>query len=160
MTTFARIVGGYAVDCHVAADLVELAARFHPQWFANHPFIIVPDGTKHGATDNGHGTFTNPPVPPVVLIDSVLDENGFIDYMTDQLGGGATGDARYGAILIAAKNTTDSTVATKFAKFNAAPGRRQPTKKLLNAMKTAALPAGSAVTTAEINAIDNNWPQV
>lgn len=160
MTTYARIDNGYALDCQTASDLNVLASRYHPEWFARQTFIVVPDGTKHGAIDNGNGTFTNQGLPIVTLIDAVLDENGFIDYMTGQLGGGATGDARYGAVLIAAKNTTDSTVATKFAKFNAAPGGRQPTKKLLNAMKTAALPAGSAVTTAEVNAIDNNWPQV
>jgi len=160
MTTFARIVGGYAVDCQTASSIEVLATRFHPEWLAKNPFVIVPDGTLHGALDNGNGTFTNPSPPPVSLIDRVLNENDLIDYVTGQLGNGAAGDTRYGTILLAAKGTTDPTVATKFAKFTAEPGRRQPTKKLLNAMKTAALPAGSAVTTAEINAIDNNWPQV
>lgn len=70
MTTFARIVQGFAIDCRVHATATELAACFHPEWLAAHPFVVVPDGTQHGAKDNGNGTFTNilppqpdPPVP-------------------------------------------------------------------------------------------------
>lgn len=63
MTTYARLVDGFAVDCQVAANTAELSARFHPDWYAAHPFSVVPDGTLHGAKDNGNGTFTNPPSP-------------------------------------------------------------------------------------------------
>lgn len=68
MTTFARIVNGFAIDCRVHASATELAACFHPVWLAQNPFVVVPDGTVHGARDNGNGTFTNPiviPPPPV-----------------------------------------------------------------------------------------------
>lgn len=61
MSTFARIVNGCAVDCRVQASAADLAACFHPDWLAKNPFVIVPDGTLHGAIDNGNGTFTNPP---------------------------------------------------------------------------------------------------
>lgn len=64
MTTFARSVGGFAVDIQIAASATELQGRFHPDWLAKNPFIVVPDGTLHGAIDNGNGTFTN--VPPQV----------------------------------------------------------------------------------------------
>lgn len=67
MTTFARIVGGFALDCQIAATATELAARFHPEWLAKNPFIVVPDGTLHGALDNGNGTFSNP-LPPVPVV--------------------------------------------------------------------------------------------
>lgn len=77
MTTFARIVDGYALDCHVAASAAELAARFHPEWLARNPFIVVPDGTLHGAKDNGNGTFSNPPAPvsfPAAALDKTAAE--------------------------------------------------------------------------------------
>lgn len=61
MTTFARVAGGYALDCQIAATATDLAARFNPEWLSANPFVIVPDGTLHGAVDNGNGTFTNPP---------------------------------------------------------------------------------------------------
>jgi hypothetical protein len=158
MSTYARIKDGFAVDVIVTPP--ELVDRFHPEWLSRHTFIIVPDGTKHGAKDNGNGTFTNTAVPAVVTVNAVLGADAFIDYMTAQLGNGAVGDARYGTILLAADSSIDPTVVTKFAKFKATPGDRAATKKLLNAMKTAAIPAGAVVTNAEVNAIDNNWPQV
>lgn len=60
MTTFARIVDGFTTDVRVHASSAELAACFHPDWLAAHPFVVVPDGTLHGAKDNGNGTFTPP----------------------------------------------------------------------------------------------------
>lgn len=65
MTTFARLVNGYALDCRVHASATEMTACFHPDWLAANPFTVVPDGTIHGAKDNGNGTFTNPPAPPI-----------------------------------------------------------------------------------------------
>lgn len=69
MTTFARLVNGSALDCRVQASAAELAACFHPAWLAANPFSVVPDGTVHGAKDNGDGTFTNPPpsIDPAAL---------------------------------------------------------------------------------------------
>ncbi len=37
MTTFARINGGYALDCQVAATPTELAARFNTDWLTKNP---------------------------------------------------------------------------------------------------------------------------
>ncbi len=65
MSTFARIVDGVALDCQVADDASELAARFHPEWLARNPFTQVPDGTAHGAVSDGHGGWINPPPAPV-----------------------------------------------------------------------------------------------
>lgn len=62
MTTYARIIGGYAVDVCVTPP--ELGVRFNPEWLARQTFVVVPDGTTHGAIDNGDGTFTNQPPPP------------------------------------------------------------------------------------------------
>ncbi len=67
MTTFARLVNGYALDCQVAATATDLATRFNADWLARNPFSVVPDGTLHGAVINADGTFGNPipPAPPV-----------------------------------------------------------------------------------------------
>lgn len=63
MVTFARVINSVAVDVQVASSATDLAARFHPDWLAAHPFVVVPDGTTHGAHDNGNGTFSNIPTP-------------------------------------------------------------------------------------------------
>lgn len=76
MTTFARIVGGFAIDCRVQASATELAACFHPDWLAKNPFVQVPDGTLHGAKDNGNGTFTNH-VPVVFVTQPINAGNPF-----------------------------------------------------------------------------------
>lgn len=70
MTTYAHIVDGYTTDVRIHASATELAACFHPEWLAKNPFTVVPDGTQHGAKDNGDGTFTNPVVATPVVIDT------------------------------------------------------------------------------------------
>ncbi len=90
MTTFARLVDGVALDCQILATATELAARFHPEWLAKHPFVVVPDGTIHGAVDNGNGTFTNPvlpePVaPPAPAPDPIAVLTEKIDQLTSAL---------------------------------------------------------------------------
>lgn len=58
--TWAQVIDG-VVHNPVTAHPSEC---FAAAWLAaNPPFIEVPDGTKHGATDNGNGVFTNP-LPP------------------------------------------------------------------------------------------------
>lgn len=60
MSTYARIVSGYAVDVVVTPPL--LNERFNAEWLAHQTFIVVPDGTQNGAKDNGDGSYTNPAV--------------------------------------------------------------------------------------------------
>lgn len=61
MTTYAHIVDGHTTNVVVTPP--DLSLRFHPDWLAANPFVVVPDGTLHGARDNGDGTFSNPPAP-------------------------------------------------------------------------------------------------
>lgn len=82
MTTWAQVIGG-VVHNPVTDDP---ANCFTAEWLAaNPPFIEVPDGTLHGATDNGNGTYTNPVVvtpdpPPKALtkpeFEELLADNG------------------------------------------------------------------------------------
>lgn len=64
MTTFAHIENGYVIDPYDHATIAEYKSRFGAladQWV----IVSVPSGTVHGAKDNGDGTFTNPPPPPL-----------------------------------------------------------------------------------------------
>lgn len=74
MTTYARIVNGIVLDVVITPPA--LAERFAPDWLAAQTFVVVPDGTEHGAISNGDGTYTNPPVvppptPPQPLPDAI-----------------------------------------------------------------------------------------
>lgn len=74
MTTYARLVDGFALDCQVAECTADLSGRYHPEWFSRQSFVVVPDGTIHGAENNGDGTFTNPSltlenIAPIELSD-------------------------------------------------------------------------------------------
>ncbi len=157
MTTFARVLGGYALDCLTASDASGLAARFHPDWLAAHPFVIVPDGTKHGAADNGDGTFTNPiPVvqPPV---DAMLSRADLIAHCVTQFGT----NARWGAVILAAKTATDPTVAGLYEQYTALiQCTKAQAQGFFTAIRAASLPNGGVVTVAEITAIVVNWPKV
>ncbi len=156
MTTFARIVQGFAIDCRVHASATELAACFHPDWLAANPFVVVPDGTIHGAKDNGNGTFSNPIIPPPVLNDLLLARSDFIDHCISQFGGAA----RFGAVIAAAKASADGTVAAYYEKYTAAPvAIKSQAQAFFTAIRAAGLPAGSSVTVAEITAIVVNWPK-
>ena len=108
MTTFARLVNGFALDCRVHATATELAACFHPEWLAANPFVVVPDGTIHGAKDNGNGTFTNPPPPPVPVPQPRAATR--IEVI----------DAIPAAQWLAWRDTADAAAARQFARLNAA----------------------------------------
>ncbi len=55
--TWAQIIDGVACN-PVTTDPAQC---FTAAWLAsNPPFVEAPDGTLHGARDNGDGTFTNP----------------------------------------------------------------------------------------------------
>ena len=69
MTTFAHVGGGKALDCQEDSNLDAYLLRFtavviYGWMIAGHVIKQVPNGTQHGATDNGDGTYTNPPPPP------------------------------------------------------------------------------------------------
>lgn len=156
MTTFARIVDGIALDCQHADSEIQLSARFHPEWLATHPFIIVPDGTCHGARANGDGSYTNPIMVPQVLDDLVISRSDFVDHSIAQLGG----NARFGAIIVAAKTATDAVVGAAYEKYSSVSSvTKTQAQQFFMAIRQASLPAGAVVTPTEIAAIVNNWPK-
>lgn len=113
MTTYARISGGFALDCQVATSLDDLKSRFHPEWLAAHPFVVVPDGTIHGAKDNGNGTFTNPPPPTPPTIDVELTRKDFRNHIVTALGGVGPGSAVLQGYLDVANASTATTQSAR-----------------------------------------------
>ena len=109
MTTYARIVNGVALDCRVQASASELVACFHPDWLTAHPFVVVPDGTLHGAKDNGNGTFTNPPPPAPITVDSTLDRRTLRSHVVTVLGGAGSGSAKLQNYIDTANTNTATT---------------------------------------------------
>lgn len=117
MSTFARLVGGSALDCQVAATVAELAARFHPDWLARNPFTQVPEGTLHGARDNGDGTFTNPVVPLPVLTPASISASEFQETCEAAFGGGMIGATRFGQVMRDMGSSADDLVFSVYQKF-------------------------------------------
>ncbi len=70
MTTFAQVYDAVAHNVVIGATLdLALDGKYSPDWIASEGgegriWSLVPDGTIHGARDNGDGTFSNPPRPP------------------------------------------------------------------------------------------------
>ncbi len=94
------------------------------------------------------------------MSDLNLTKDAFIDYCSLQFGNAAIGPARFGAIIVAARASTDPTVAYAISKYDAVGTVvKTQAQKFFQALRAANLPAGAVVTTAEINAIVNNWPQ-
>lgn len=113
VTTFARIVGGYALDCRVHASATELAACFHPEFLAENPFAVVPDGTRHGAKDNGNGTFTNLPLPAPVTVPERLLRKDARAVVIAALGGNGAGSAKLQSYRDVASANTATTQAAQ-----------------------------------------------
>lgn len=159
MTTFARLINGVALDCQIGT-VSDLATRFHPVWLSKNPFTEVPDGTLHGAKDNGDGTFSNPVIVQPALIDLILSKSDFIDHCSAQLGSAATGQVRFGAIIAAARASTDGAVAFGISKYDSLSAvTKAQAQAFFTAIRQAGLPGGAIVTVAEITAIVTNWPK-
>lgn len=160
MTTYARIVAGFALDCQTAASVAELAARFHPEWLANNPFSVVPDGTIHGAKDNGNGTFTNPPLPqPPQPSPMHLSRQELRDYLVTQFGGNSAGRIKVGTILNAFRTSSDGQVAFYWDDFDSRTSYgRTEMVQLLTFLRGKDIGGVGYITVAEINAVNANWP--
>lgn len=164
MNTFARLVDGLAVD--VVTTPPSLEKRFAPEWLAQRTFYDAPADTLPGRAGvlNQDGSVTwgaNPVQPPTVTTDAVLTKDPFIDYCTLQFGNNTVGPARFGAIIVAMRGSTDPTVGYAISKYDAAVTvTKTQAQKFFQAARAASLPAGSVVTTQEITTIVTNWPQV
>lgn len=159
MTTYARLVNGHALDCQVAASVADLAERFHPAWLAANPFSIVPDGTLHGAKDNGNGTFTNPPVPPPVVVDRVFNRQELRDYLVTHFGNNNAGRIKVGTILAAFRASTDGQVAFYWDDFDSRSAYEKSTvTALLTFLRSKDIGGVGYITVSEITAVNTNWP--
>lgn len=101
MTKYARIKDSRAIDVwRVPEDFgtIELLNRCLP----GGGFIIVPDDTMSGATDNGDGTYTNPPAIPAPTHPIVYKWDAFNRYLINKLD--PNGRAKLQALLEAARD--------------------------------------------------------
>lgn len=75
MPKFGRLEGGQILDVQENVNIAAYRARFSAALLAAWGDTIrqVPDGTVHGAEDNGDGTYTNPSSPAVVSGPSAID---------------------------------------------------------------------------------------
>lgn len=154
MTTYARLVGGVALDCQVAGSTTELAARFHPAWLADNSFTVVPDGTTHGAKDNGNGTFTNPTGSPPTVQARVLPWADLTAYLIGLLGGGTAGRAALGTIIktCQASSAGADNYFSAYLQSNTSFAKADFISVLAD-VSTVIIPNGQKT------AVANNWPQ-
>lgn len=154
MTTFARIVNGFAVDCQVASSALVLAERFHPNWLAANPFVVVPDGTIHGAKDNGNGTFTNPNITPA-QIDIVIDRKTARDLVVEVLGGAGAGSAKLQSYIDTANANTATTAAAQNMRYALNAFR---TDDSFTKSEAAQIMTGLQFASGDRQAVLNAWP--
>ena len=88
----------------------------------------------------------------------VLSKTGFQDYAVSQLGGGATGMARFTTIMDATRDSVDGAVRFAFARYEAAQTFEKDNTAALTAIMADDSQVGH-ITAEERNAIIANWPQ-
>lgn len=150
--TWAQIIDGLAVNV-VTTDPKECFAE---EWLESHPpFIIVPDGTLHGAKDNGDGSFTNPSgvIPTAPLL---LSATSFQDVCETALGVGATGQARFGAVIRAMAASADDQVFAAYQRFF----KSITFDKAKVGLMLALLVSKGLMTAQERLGILSGWPEV
>lgn len=113
MTTYAQVHSG------IAHNVIPRAPEecFPASWIeketdAGRPFSVVPDGTKHGARDNGNGTFTN---PASTATTKVLTSTQF-----HALAASIVGTERLGDILLALEASTNGNAKFAWQRYTAA----------------------------------------
>ena len=159
MTTFARVVDGIALDCQTAATATDIASRFHPAWLATHPFIVVPDGTRHGAMDNGDGTFTNPPAPVPAIVARSLSRQELRDHLVAQFGNNGAGRIKVGTILNAFRTSSDGQVAFYWDDFDSRTAYvKSDIVALLTFLRSKDIGGVGYITVVEIGNVNTNWP--
>lgn len=162
MAIYGKIVGGKTIDVFNTRD----ASGNLPEWASTDQdfvdrlrqgSILLPDGTLDHATDNGDGTYTNPPIPTLPtlpVIYKTLSKTEFSDYCYAQLGGGITGIDRFGAILKAAAASTNDGVYAALDRYKSA----NTIQKDNTATFIALLQSDGILTQQEADNVINNWP--
>lgn len=148
---WAQIINGRAVN----PVTVDPADCYAAEWLAEQPpFVEVPDGTLHGAVDNGDGTFTN---PVEASKPRILSKTAFQDYAVTQLGGGLTGMGRFTEIMDATRNSSAGAVRFAYSRYEAANTFEKENTSQLTAVMAADTTEGH-LTEQERTAILDNWP--
>jgi len=159
MAIYGKIVDGKTIDVFNTRD----ASGNLPTWAGTDQdfvdrlrpgSILLPDGTLDHATDNGNGTYTNPPIPTPPVIYKTLSKTEFSDYCYAQLGGGITGIDRFGAILKAAAASTNDGVYAALDRYKSA----NTIQKDNAAIFIALLQSDGILTQQEADNVINNWP--
>lgn len=110
--------------------------------------IIYENGQINGEIDH-----PDPPTTP-----RVLSKTAFQDYAVSQLGGGATGMARFTEIMDATRDSASGAVRFAFARYEAAQTFEKSNTEALTAIMAEDSQAGH-ITSDERSAILANWPE-
>lgn len=108
-------------------------------------------------TDPNHPNFGQATVvahPEAERFPAVLSKTAFQDYAVSQLGGGATGMARFVTVMDATKVSESAAVRFAFARYEAA----SVFEKSNTALLTTVMVNGGCMTPAERTDLIDNWP--
>lgn len=97
------------------------------------------------------------PAPQATPIPRILSKTAFQDYAVSQLGGGATGMARFTTIMDATRDSVDGAVRFAFARYEAAQTFEKDNTAALTAIMAADSQVGH-ITAEERTTIITNWP--
>lgn len=112
---------------------------------------VVYYGADHPQAGQIKETIDHPTTP------RVLSKTGFQDYAVSQLGGGATGMARFTTIMDATRDSVDGAVRFAFARYEAAQTFEKDNTAALTAIMAADSQVGH-ITAEERTSIIDNWP--
>lgn len=164
MPLYAHTESGFAHDPQQNASPAEYAARFHASVSGAWQIVQVPDGTLHGAKDNGGGNYTNPtpPVPPAPAYRKLLRGDRL------EILSAVFSDARQTAIDTASAALADDASKQALKRFNSETSAwsRDQMIAFFTALRQLDVPnsgtgAAGKITIAEITAIANHqlWLQ-
>jgi hypothetical protein len=118
---------------------------------------IIRDGNKFlpdGSPNPNYGNVTTIEHADHPTVDRVLSKTAFADHCYAQLGGGAAGIARFGAILKGAAASTSDGVYAALDRYRSA----NSVEKANAAVFIALMTADGIVTSNESAAVLDNWP--
>ena len=127
-----------------------------PEVLAGDPQLgdVVRITTANGAVIYERHT---PPAAPPPPRPRVLSKTGFQDYVVSQIGGGATGMARFTEIMDATRDSSSGAVRYAFARYEAAQTFEKENTSALTSIMAADSETGH-LTAEERTAILDNWP--
>jgi uncharacterized membrane protein YebE (DUF533 family) len=103
------------------------------------------------------GTVTTETIDVPDAAPRVLSKTAFQDYAVSQLGGGATGMARFTTIMDATRDSVNGAVRFAFARYEAAQTFEKDNTAVLTAIMAADSQVGH-ITAEERTTIITNWP--